>query len=82
MLAGVTRKRSCIIVGCNSGYISFITWRIYINYAREDAHREKYCIMMINSIDTIFLLQWGSPRWANYLPSGNCNQANSYGFMQ
>ena len=44
ILARLTRKRRCIIVGRNLGYISFSTWRIYINYAGEDAHTEKYCI--------------------------------------
>ena len=40
ILARLTRKRRCIIVGRNLGYISFSTWRIYINYAGEDAHTE------------------------------------------
>ena len=40
LLATATRKRRCIIVGRNLGYISFSTWRIYINYAEEDAHTE------------------------------------------
>ena len=57
ILARLTRKRRCIIVGRNLGYISFSTWRIYINYAGKMLTQKILHIMMTNSIDAIFLLQ-------------------------